>query len=364
MYRQIVESGNEGIWVFDLDGTTVYVNERMAGMLDYTLEEMTSLSLLDVLDDVGRDQGLDFLARQREAGGTTESAECQLLRRDGEPIWTVVSHSPWHDQDGAVLGLIAFVNDITEQHRLQERLQRATDTAIAALQAKSDFLATMSHEIRTPMNGVIGLTELMLATELNDVQRQYVAGLHTAGDALLSIINDILDFSKNEAGRVKLECIDLDVEGVIEEVAGLLVRQAQTKGLELTTRGQVDLTGTVLGDPARLRQILLNLAANAIKFTEHGEVILSASLLASSDETADFRFEVSDTGIGIATADQEHIFEPFSQVDATTTRRFGGTGLGLAISRQLVENMGGELTVESEPGRGSVFSFTIRLLRA
>jgi two-component system sensor histidine kinase/response regulator len=492
MYRQIVESGNEGIWVFDLEGTTAYVNARMADMLGYTVEEMASISLLDVLDDEGRDQGTAFLARQREAGGTTESAECLLLRRDGEPVWTVISHSPWQDQNGAYLGLIAFVNDITERRRLSDELRRreeqlaeaqrvahlgswewniaadvlswsdelyrifqlapggfdgtfegylelvhpddremtaaivsacldglpgfefdqriggrsgqkvvwvrasgevlrdgtgrpllmrgtalnitaykeaeseleaARDTALAALRAKSAFLATMSHEIRTPMNGVIGLADLLIATDLDGRQRQYVAGIQTAGDALLAIINDVLDFSKIEAGRMELEVIDLDVTQVIEEVAGLLARQAHAKGIELITRGCLDLSTPLRGDPSRLRQVLLNLTANAVKFTDAGEVVLSVQLAGASDEAVDLTFEVSDTGIGISPAHRQHIFQPFSQVDASTTRRFGGTGLGLAISRQLVETMGGALTVDSRLGAGSVFGFTVLLPR-
>jgi PAS domain S-box-containing protein len=491
LYRQIVESGNEGIWVFDLDGTTAYVNARMASMLGYTVEEMASISLLEVLDDEGRDQGAAFLARQREAGGTTESAECLLLRRDGEPVWTVISHSPWQDQSGRYLGLIAFVNDITERRRLGDELLRreeqlaeaqrvahlgswewdieadelqwsdemyrifqlapggfdgtiegylalvhpddramtasmvsacleglpgfefdqrigggpgqkviwvrasgevlrddtgrpllmrgtalnitaykeaeseleaARDTALAALRAKSAFLATMSHEIRTPMNGVIGLADLLITTDLDERQRQYVSGVQTAGDALLAIINDVLDFSKIEAGRMELEVIDLDVTAVVEEVAGLLARQAHDKGIELITRCP-GLSTTVRGDPSRLRQVLLNLTANAIKFTDAGEVVLSVRPAAAPDDAVDLTFEVSDTGIGISPVHQRHIFQPFSQVDASTTRRFGGTGLGLAISRQLVETMGGDLTVASRLGAGSLFRFTLRLPR-
>ena len=492
LYRQIVESGNEGIWVFDLDGTTAYVNARMASMLGYTVEEMASISLLEVLDDEGRDQGAAFLARQRQAGGTTESAECLLLTRDGQPVWTVISHSPWQDQNGAYLGLIAFVNDITERRRLSDELRRreeqlaeaqrvghlgswewtiganelqwsdelyrifqlepggfdgtfegylelvhpddremtativnaslegqpgfefdqriggrpgqkvvwvrasgevlrddagrpllmrgtalnitaykeaeseleaARDTALAALRAKSAFLATMSHEIRTPMNGVIGLADLLIETDLDERQRQYVAGVQTAGEALLAIINDVLDFSKIEAGRMELEVIDLDVTQVLEEVAGLLARQAHAKGIELVTRSCLGLSTPLRGDPSRLRQVLLNLTANAVKFTDAGEVVLSAQLAAATDDAVDLTFEVADTGIGISPAHRQHIFQPFSQVDASTTRRFGGTGLGLAISRQLVETMGGDLTVESRLGAGSVFSFTIRLPR-
>ena len=363
MYRQIVESGNEGIWVLDLDGRTVYVNERMAGMLGYTIGEMASITVLDVLDDVGRSQGAEFLARQRVAGGTTESAECLLLRRDGGHVWTVISHSPWTDDDHNHLGLIAFVSDITERRRLSDALHRREAQLSEALRTKSDFLATISHEIRTPMNGVIGLVELLLSTELDEHQLRYVIGLQTAGAGLLTIINDILDFSKAEAGHIRLEEVAFDVNQLLEEVSGLLTRQAMIKGLDLTTTRCRGLTAPLRGDPSRLRQVLLNLASNAIKFTQDGQVEISARLVASPDESADIRFEVLDTGIGIAPGDQGRIFEPFSQVDASTTRRFGGTGLGLAISRQLVEAMGGELVVDSTPGIGSRFGFTVRLQR-
>ncbi len=364
MYRQIVESGNEGIWVWDLDGSTVYVNERMASLLGYTVAEMGSITVLDVLDDVGRGQGADFLARQRLAGGTTESAECLLLRRDGGHVWTVISHSPWLGDDGTHLGLIAFVSDITERRLLSDALQSREEQLSEALQTKSDFLATMSHEMRTPMNGVIGLAELLLSTELDEQQLRYVAGVQTAGAGLLTIINDILDFSKIEAGHIRLEVVDFDVNQLLEEVTGLLTRQAMTKRLELNARLCDGLTTSLHGDPARLRQVLLNLVSNAIKFTDDGEVEISAQVVASSAAAADIRFQVRDTSIGIARSDQHRIFEPFSQVDASPTRRFGGTGLGLAISRQLVGAMGGDLTVESEPGTGSVFGFTVRLQRS
>ena len=645
MFSRIVQDGNQGIWVFDLEGATVYANGTLAEMVGYTPEEIGCLSLIDVLDEVGKVQGADFLARQRRTGGTTESVECLLVRRDGTSLWTSVSHSPWRDEDGRHRGVIAFVSDITDRRRLHEELQRskdqlaeaqrvshlgsweweiasdqirwsdelfrifgvspaefdptfqgylglvhpddrqltadrvsaclngerrfqldqrvprgdgpcvwvrasgelivdadgapllmrgtalnitafkeaegalqrttsryqllqrmastangakglgeaaelavhelgahlgwpagrahlvsgdpprlsagrptdgaaggvaggvaveawelgrprwaaspdsdpartpgpgetvfaypvvadrtvvavlefttvppvdfaeavelcdqvgtqlarvaererasreltrARDTAVEASRVKSEFLAMMSHEIRTPMNGVIGLTELLLETQLDGWQRQYAEGIQGAGEALLTIINDILDFSKMEAGKLELETIDFDVGQVVEEVAGLVARQARAKGLELRTARDLGLAGALRGDPARLRQVLLNLAWNAIKFTATGEVTLRARLLGQTDTAADVRFEVVDTGMGISPEDQSRLFEAFSQMDASTTRRFGGTGLGLAISKQLVEAMGGHLSVVSAVGDGSTFGFTLRLDR-
>ncbi len=274
--------------------------------------------------------------------------------------WGSTTKVPFFDKDGKIAGIIGINHDFTERKQAEELLQHAKETAEAAAQAKSDFLANMSHEIRTPLNAIVGMTGLLLETELTGAQREYTEVVRNSSDVLLSTINDILDFSKIEAGKLDFEHIDFDIRCCVEEVGDILGQRAYNKGLELAILVQPQVPERVNGDPSRLRQILLNLVNNAIKFTEKGEVVIRVMFENLDDQTITLKFSVTDTGIGIPVDRRNRLFQSFSQVDSSTTRKYGGTGLGLAICKQLVELMQGQINVESEEGKGSTFGFTVK----
>ncbi len=277
----------------------------------------------------------------------------RMLERESGALCFETRRIPMFDSKGKFIGVLGSHEDVTEKEMAAR--------AIAANRAKSQFLANMSHEIRTPMNGVLGMAELLLGTELDEQQRKLAETVFRSGESLLRVLNDILDFSKIEAGKLELEDLDFDLRDHVEELMELVAVNAHRKGLEFICQIDNDVPSGVTGDPGRLRQILTNLIGNAVKFTEQGEVFVRASLREEAEDSVLVGFEVRDTGIGIPQEAQSKIFESFSQTDQSMNRRFGGTGLGLSISRQLCEMMGGRIEVESRPGKGSSFHFTVRL---
>jgi PAS domain S-box-containing protein len=368
-FRAIYEESPFGIAVAAMDGRCIAANPALSAITGWSIDEMLGhVILAEMMHPDDALAGWEMFRGMAAGQYDHYTIEQRFIHKRGDERWVRLAMSLVRDADGRPKNVIGMGEDITERKQAEAQrkqfeiaLEEARDLALKASMAKSDFLATMSHEIRTPMNGVIGMTGLLLDTELTPRQREYAEAVRRSGEALLAIINDILDFSKIEAGKLELELTEVDLREAVEDVVGLLAEQAQVKGLELAAVVQVDVPTGLQGDPGRIRQVLMNLVGNAVKFTQRGEVTVQARLVESTPDSALVRVDVTDTGIGISPEVAARLFQPFSQADVSMTREFGGTGLGLAICKRLVEQMGGEIGLDSELGRGSTFWFTTRL---
>ena len=360
MLRTLVDNLPDFIYAKDFDCRFLLANASVARHMGTTPEQLLGKTDFDFFPpDLAAAYSEDE-RRVMRSGEALINREEAGLDANGNAITILTTKVPLRDEQGRVVGILGIGRDITARVKVEAEIRAAREAAEAANRAKSDFLANMSHEIRTPMNGVLGMAELLIESRLDPEQRDCAETIRESGKALLTVINDILDFSKVEAGKLELESIDMDVRSGVDECARLLAIQAHAKGLELEVSCDPELPESVRGDPNRLRQILLNLGGNAVKFTSKGAVRISIGVVEATAQDVLVRFEVRDSGIGIPKDRLESLFKPFTQVDASTTRRFGGTGLGLSIVRRLVELMHGTCGVDSEPGVGSRFWFTAR----
>ncbi len=375
-YRSVVDSVKEVIFQSDLDGRWTFLNpawERITGLAVAECLGRPVAAFIHPEDQARYHALLSAVLADRVDSGRVE---LRLLTRDGAERWIEIDVGLTLDERGKRSGIAGTLNDVTERRHAEAAILLAKEEAEAAARAKSEFLANMSHEIRTPMNAVIGMTSLLLSTDLSPEQSEYVETIRTSGDALLTIINDILDFSKIESGKMELEQHPYDLHTRVEEAVDLVAAQARRKGLDLVIDIDRSAPRVVLGDSTRVFQVLMNLLSNAIKFTDEGYVAISVdarpfetgrTVPAGRDAPAgdggrhllEVHVAVRDTGIGIAPEKTHRLFQSFSQLDASTTRQYGGTGLGLAITKRLVELMGGRIWIESVPGEGATFHFTM-----
>ncbi len=359
LLRTLMDSLPDLIYVKDAAGRFVTVNRAMLDL--WGNPDPESIIGTTPFDFAREDLATDYVSEDQEVlehGKPIVDREELVVGRDGEQLVYSTTKVPLHDPDGNITGLVGIDRNITNRKRNEEELRKARQAADEANQAKSDFLANMSHEIRTPMNAVIGMSELLLDSPLDPSQRDYARMIHESGEALLAIINDILDFSKIEAGKLDLESSLFSLQNSVGDTIQSLALKAHSKQLELAFHITDDTPDRLIGDPGRLRQILLNLVGNAVKFTLSGEVVVCVEEVARTGNQVELQFSVQDTGVGIPQDRIDHVFDAFEQADSSTTRRFGGTGLGLAISSRIVSLMNGQMWVDSKVGHGSTFCFT------
>jgi len=356
--RSLIESNIDALMTTDPAGIITDVNKQMEALTGCTRDELIGAPFKGYFTDPERaEAGIKLVLNQRKV----TDYELTACARDGKQ--TVVSYNAttFYDRERTLQGVFAAARDVTERKRVEAELLQAKAMAETASQTKSDFLASMSHEIRTPMNAIIGIADLLAKTPLSPEQDKYVQIFRRAGDNLLHLVNDILDLSKVEASQLELEQTRFSLTDLLGKVAEMVAIRAQEKGLAPVCEMAPDVPRDLTGDPSRLRQVLLNLLGNAVKFTESGEVSLRVTTDDAASGSNMLRFTISDTGIGIPQEKLGAVFERFTQADSSTTRRYGGSGLGLTISKRLVELMGGRITVESGVGRGSVFAFSVPL---
>lgn len=353
LLRTIVSKTEDGIFLTDFEGFIYEANARALDMFGYSLKEITGKNFSEFrkydLSDEEDSNGVRQLLRNK-----FWNSELELKTDTGKEFYAFVSIT-WIHRFGKEY-LLYKVSDISQRKQNEAEIIEARDLAQAATAAKSEFLATMSHEIRTPMNGVLGMTNIMMQSSLDDDQRNYLSTIKKSGESLLELLNDILDFSKIESGKMQLEQRSFTLKELVFDVCNLLKSNAERKGLELKLNFETELPAQLIGDSTKIRQVLVNLVGNAIKFTQSGEVDFSID---ETDDLKFIKFSVKDTGIGIQKEEINRLFQSFTQLDSSTTRKFGGTGLGLAICKSLVEMMGGQIWVESSLGKGSTFYFTI-----
>ncbi len=350
-----------GMALVSLEGRWMKVNQAICTLLGYTAGELVQKTFQDVTHPDDLEADLQHVQDLISGKGTDYHMEKRYYRKDGRLVWVELSVSLVSDKQGRPLHFISQIQNVTAAKEAMARQRELTQKAQAGERAKSEFLAIMSHEIRTPLNGVIGMANILADTNLDDMQRECVDTINCSGEVLLNVINDILDYSKIEAGRLSLENYEFNLQQCIEEAFDVFATQIAAKKLETAYLVAPEIPPELIGNPARLGQVLRNLIGNAVKFTSRGEVSVAIELQKQNKAGCHLLFSVSDTGIGIPPEMIGRLFHPFQQVDTSTTRRFGGSGLGLAISRRLTEMMGGTIRVESQPGAGSTFHFSIVL---